>query len=93
MTIPRYTIGSAAAETLCHLDALHRADATPFRPVDLINIAGYSISEAHEMLPTDSIAARALIINAASRLIRAAEQLDVHVSARSPAVPHLVAAA
>jgi hypothetical protein len=76
MTILRYTIGSAAAQTLARLGDQHRADATPFRPVDLINIAGYAVAEAHDVLPTDGDTARDLIIHAASRLIRAAEMLE-----------------
>ncbi|MGW8203009.1 hypothetical protein [Sphingomonas sp. VDB2] len=83
MAIPSYIVGTAAAETLSRLGALHRPDAPQYRPVDLINIAGYSVAEAHELLLADAAGARELILNAASRLIRAAEQLEPHARGRN----------
>lgn len=85
MAIPSYSIGSAAAETLSRLGDMHRADATPFRPVDLVNIAAYDAREAHELLLTDVGTARDLLINGASRMIRAAEMLETHVQGRTVA--------
>lgn len=83
MAIPHYIIGSAVAQTLARLGDLHRPEGPQYRPVDLINIAGYSVGEAHELLDTDADTARELLLHAASRLIRAAEQLEPQAHGRN----------
>lgn len=80
MAIPSYMVGSAAADTLSRLGALKRPEAQQLRPVDLINIAEFDAREAHELLLTDADKARDLLINGASRMIRAAEMLEAHVN-------------
>lgn len=80
MSIPQYHVGSAAAQTLSRLGDLHHPDATPFRPVDLINIAAHDAKEAHELLTSDVDTARDLLISGASRMIRAAEMLEAQVN-------------
>ncbi|MFZ2996241.1 hypothetical protein [Sphingobium sp.] len=87
MTIPSYHIGSAVAQTLSRLGE-YRAAQNPLRPVDLINIAGHCASEAHEILLTDSAAARDLLINGASRMLAAAEQLEPAAGQGLAATPH-----
>ncbi|GEM_PF-4357199 len=85
MSIPRYIVGSAAADTLTRLGNLQRMPAS-YRTVDLVNIAGYCAGEAHELLLTDPATARDFLLNGASRMIRAAEQLEQDVATtRRPA--------
>lgn len=79
MAIPSYSIGSAAAQALSRLGALSRPDAPRYRPVDLINIGAHDAKEAHELLLTDADRARDLLINGASRMIRAAEMLEAEI--------------
>jgi hypothetical protein len=80
MAIPSYSIGSAVAQTLSRVGALSHPDATALRPVDLINIAAHDAREAHELLLTDADQARDLLINGASRMIRAAEMLEAQIN-------------
>lgn len=75
MSIPRYIVGSAAADALTRLGNLQRMPAS-YRTVDLVNIAGYCAGEAHDLLLTDPVTARDFLLNGASRMIRAAEQLE-----------------
>lgn len=88
MSIPRYIVGSATADTLSRLGNLQRLGAH-YRTVDLINIAGYAAMEAHGLLLTDPVKARDFLINGASRMIRAAEQLEADLGAelRADIVP------
>lgn len=82
MTIPSYIIGSAAADTLSRLGNLQRLP-DHYRTVDLVNIAGYCATEAHDLLLTDVGLAREFLLNGASRMIRAAEQLETQVGGRN----------
>lgn len=77
---------TAAAETLSRLANLQRCE-NDFRPVDLINIATFAANEAHELLLTDAATAREFLINGASRLIRAAEQLEAQTLPRGNVTP------
>jgi hypothetical protein len=79
-SIPRYIVGSAAADTLSRLGNLQRMPAS-YRTVDLVNIAGYCAGEAHDLLLTDPVTARDFLLNGASRMIRAAEQLEQDAAA------------
>lgn len=79
-SIPRYIVGSAAADTLSRLSSLQRMPAS-YRTVDLVNIAGYCAGEAHDLLLTDPATARDFLLNGASRMIRAAEQLEQDAAA------------
>lgn len=91
MAIPSYMVGSAAADTLSRLGNLQRLGAK-YRTVDLVNIAGYCATEAHDLLLTDVGLAREFLLNGASRMIRAAEQLEIEVNG-SKVVPLRVASA
>ncbi|WP_311267481.1 hypothetical protein [Sphingobium sp. WCS2017Hpa-17] len=81
MSIPQYFVGSASADALSRLGNLQRLGAH-YRTVDLVNIAGYCASEAHELLLTDPGTARDFLLNGASRMIRAAEQLESEIAGR-----------
>ena len=89
MTISSYIIGSAAADTLSRLGNLQRLPGQ-YRTVDLVNIAGYCATEAHDLLLTDVGLAREFLLNGASRMIRAAEQLEMQDASRN-VVPMRVA--
>lgn len=79
-SIPRYIVGSAAADALTRLGNLQRLGQA-YRTVDLVNIAGYCAGEAHDLLLTDPVTARDFLLNGASRMIRAAEQLEQDAAA------------
>lgn len=92
MSDPRELAGStAAADTLSRLGNLRRLE-DGFRTVDLINIAGYCADEAHDLLMTDPITARDFLLNGASRMIRAAEQLEPQVGSLDTLLPRRAAA-
>ena len=84
--VPHYAASPAAALTLERLRNPQHCD-NGLRTVDLINIAGYAVGEAHELLLTDAATAREFLINGASRLIRAAEQLEAQTLPRGNVTP------
>ena len=90
MPVPHYMVGSAAADTLSRLGNLQRLGAH-YRTVDLVNIAGYCAGEAHELLLTDPATARDFLLNGASRMIRAAEQLEAQARPRDKVTPIRIA--
>ncbi len=75
MRVPHYSVGSAAALTLSRLGHLQRRES-PLSVDDLIKIARFNAGEAHALFATDPVAARDFLLNGASRMIRAAEQLE-----------------
>ncbi|EQB13261.1 hypothetical protein [Sphingobium lactosutens] len=80
MRVPHYTVGSAAALTLSRLEHLRRRES-PLSVDDLIKIARFNAGEAHALFATDPATARDFLLNGASRMIRAAEQLEQDVAA------------
>ncbi|MDV5822919.1 hypothetical protein [Sphingobium naphthae] len=75
MRVPHYSVGSAAALTLSRLGHLQRRES-PLSVDDLIKIARFNAGEAHALFATDPVTARDFLLNGASRMIRAAEQLE-----------------
>ena len=82
MRVPHYSVGSAAALTLSRLGHLQRRES-PLSVDDLIKIARFNAGEAHALFATDPVSARDFLLNGASRMIRAAEQLE-KVTAPAP---------
>lgn len=80
MRVPHYSVGSAAALTLSRLGHLQRRES-PLSVDDLIKIARFNAGEAHALFATDPVAARDFLLNGASRMIRAAEQLEQDATA------------
>ena len=80
MRVPHYTVGSAAALTLSRLGHLQRRES-PLTVDDLIKIARFNAGEAHALFATDPVTARDYLLNGASRMIRAAEQLEQDAAA------------
>lgn len=80
MRVPHYTVGSAAALTLSRLEHLRRRES-PLSVDDLIKIARFNAGEAHALFATDPATARDFLLNGASRMIRAAEQLEQDAAA------------
>jgi len=85
MRVPHYSVGSAAALTLSRLGHLQRRES-PLSVDDLIKIARFNAGEAHALFATHPATARDFLLNGASRMIRAAEQLEQDVATtRRPA--------
>ena len=80
MRVPHYTVGSAAALTLSRLEHLRRRES-PLSVDDLIKIARFNAGEAHALFAADPATARDFLLNGASRMIRAAEQLEQDTAA------------